>query len=196
MCPGSYHVAVTLATPVAATRLPEPIRRAARKMFLSGERFDMRALADRAGVGRSTLYRYAGDREQLIGEVLWEMAEQIMIDARAAARGTPSQRVVHVMTTLIDVIVANHGLNEFLRREPDVALRVLTSRHGIVQRRVIDHVARLLQEELGDPTDIAWDDLAYALVRVGESFCYADVVCGVTPDPDSARAVLERLLRN
>ena len=37
--------------------------------------------------------------------------------------------------------------------------------------------------------------LAYAIVRIGESFLYADVIADNDPDVDQAVAVIGRLLR-
>ena len=42
----------------------------ARDRFLGGERVEMGALAAELGIGRTTLYRWVGEREDLIEEVL------------------------------------------------------------------------------------------------------------------------------
>jgi hypothetical protein len=38
---------------------------------MSGQRLDMQALARRLRLGRATLYRRAGNREQILDEVVW-----------------------------------------------------------------------------------------------------------------------------
>src|SRR5258708_21436353 len=55
-------------TPVT---IPGPIFAAAVDTFVAGQRLDMRSLARRVGVARATLYRRAGNREQLLDQVLW-----------------------------------------------------------------------------------------------------------------------------
>ena len=54
----------------APVAIPGPIFAAAVDTFLAGQRLDMRSLARRVGVGRATLYRRAGNREQLLDQVL------------------------------------------------------------------------------------------------------------------------------
>ena len=51
--------------------IPGPIFAAAVDTFVAGQRLDMRSLARRVGVARATLYRRAGNREQLLDQVLW-----------------------------------------------------------------------------------------------------------------------------
>src|ERR1700691_703680 len=48
----------------------------ARELFARGERIDMARLADDLGVARTTLYRWTGDRDQLISDVLWAESQQ------------------------------------------------------------------------------------------------------------------------
>src|SRR5262245_27507707 len=55
---------------------PADALRAARRRFLRGQRLDMNELARDLGIGRATLYRWVGGRDQLLGEALWSLAEQ------------------------------------------------------------------------------------------------------------------------
>src|SRR5215207_5843301 len=64
----------------------------ARKQFLAGERVDMQILAARLNVGRTTLYRWVGDREQLLGEMLCELANELLARTAAQATGTGLDR--------------------------------------------------------------------------------------------------------
>jgi Tetracyclin repressor-like, C-terminal domain len=53
-----------------------------------------------------------------------------------------------------------------------------------------------LEEARGNLTlGIDHATLAYAIVRIGESFLYADVIADNDPDVDQAVAVIGRLLR-
>ena len=64
-------------TPVT---IPGPIFAAAVDTFTAGQRLDMRSLARRVGVARATLYRRAGNREQLLDQVLWWRARRLLAD--------------------------------------------------------------------------------------------------------------------
>src|SRR5580698_9322115 len=51
--------------------VPADMFAAAVAAYLAGRRLDMQSLARDLGVGRATLYRRAGNREQLLDEVIW-----------------------------------------------------------------------------------------------------------------------------
>src|SRR5258708_10316150 len=71
--------------------IPGPIFTAAVDTFMAGQRLDMRSLARRVGGARATLYRRAGNREQLLDPVLWWRALPRLagpVRARAHLTGT------------------------------------------------------------------------------------------------------------
>ncbi|MGH3230883.1 MAG: QsdR family transcriptional regulator, partial [Streptosporangiaceae bacterium] len=73
--------------------------------------------------------------------------------------------------------------------EPALALRVLTDPRGRVQTVMVAFIEELLHrdiEEFGLVTLIDPGALAYALVRLGESFLYADVLAARKPDVETA----------
>src|SRR3954451_10921512 len=71
--------------PPAASR--DDVLDAAMYRYLRGRRIDVQAIAAELGVGRATIYRWFGTREDLIGEVLIRAAEPLLADARAKASG-------------------------------------------------------------------------------------------------------------
>src|SRR4051794_37939940 len=71
--------------PPAASR--EDVLQTAMYRYLRGQRIDVQAIAAELGLGRATIYRWFGSREDLIGEVLVEAAEPLLDAARAKARG-------------------------------------------------------------------------------------------------------------
>jgi hypothetical protein len=88
-------------------------------------------------------------------------------------------------------------MHAFLAREREIALRVLTTDRSCVQRNTVEATRALLQAEvdakrLDAPMDVA--DLAYIVVRIGESFLYTDIIAGGRPDPDKARQAIQALL--
>ena len=56
---------------------PADAFRAAREIYMRGERIDMQALAQQLGVSRGTLYRWTGSRERLLVDVVWSYAEEL-----------------------------------------------------------------------------------------------------------------------
>src|SRR5689334_23457734 len=60
--------------PAAASR--NDVLKLATRRYLHGERIDVQAIAAELGLGRATIYRWFGTREELIGEVLVRTAER------------------------------------------------------------------------------------------------------------------------
>src|ERR1700704_1755214 len=71
--------------PAAASR--EDVLAMAMHRYLRGRRVDVQAIAAELGLGRTTIYRWFGSRDELIGEVMIAAAEPLLKDARAGARG-------------------------------------------------------------------------------------------------------------
>src|SRR5687767_8642759 len=71
--------------PPAASR--DAVIEAALYRYLRGRRVDVQAIAAELGLGRATIYRWFGSREELIGEVIFRAAEPLIDAARAGVRG-------------------------------------------------------------------------------------------------------------
>ena len=94
-------MAETIRRPVAADALA-----AAREAFMDGRRIDMGAIAAELGIGRTTLHRWYGTREDLIDGVLCELSSEYFAEARSAARGRGEALVVSVVRSLVTQAVA------------------------------------------------------------------------------------------
>jgi hypothetical protein len=169
----------------------------ARRRWAAGERLDMGTLARALRVSRATLYSWVGNRERLIGEVVWSFAEQGLAQARAAARGAGAAYVLDVFQGFIRLNAEFEPLRRFIAEDPGFALRVLTSKDGPVQQRMIAGCRVLLAEQvtagaLAPALDL--DTLAYVIIRVAESFLYSDLITGHQPDVGKAVEVVRVLL--
>jgi AcrR family transcriptional regulator len=170
----------------------------ARRRWLAGERLDMGALARELGVSRATLYSWVGSKERLLGEVIWSFAEQGVKQAREAATGTGAAYIVDVVEHFTRINAEFAPLRAFISQDPELALRLLTSKQGPIQARMIAVARSLLDEqveagELNPPLDRA--TLAYLMVRVSESFLYSDLITGSEPEVAKAVEVVRLLLR-
>jgi AcrR family transcriptional regulator len=181
------------------TEIPPNIFRAALGTFLEARRLDMRALAAELGMGRATLYRKVGNRDRLLGEVIWYLTRRALarsIESAGALSG--SERIVAVVAHFMSFVNDQPDLRRMLEAEPEAALRILTSKQGPVQRGVAQTLESLIaQEEERGAMRLSIDGstLAYVIVRIGESFLYADVIADHPPDVDTAVDVVSRLLR-
>ncbi len=78
---------------------------------MARQRLDMRSLARRVGVGRATLYRRAGDREQLLDQVLWLRARRLIAgQVRASAHLAGTDRLIAVVGGVVRGIGADRAV--------------------------------------------------------------------------------------
>ena len=181
--------------PPAATR--DEVLAAAMYRYLRGERVDVRAIAHKLGLGRATIYRWFGSREELIGEVLVQAAEPLLDAARAGARGKGGRALLDTFDRFNRSLADAPALRRFVEQEPDAALRIITSRGGVVQPRIVAMITRLIEREAMagryEPP-VESSTLGYAIVRLAEAFLFNDAVVGMRGDVDRLRDVEAALL--
>lgn len=169
----------------------------ARRTFLAGQRVDIQGLVAELGVDRATLFRWAGNRDQLLAEVIWSLAEPTFRRAATEATGTGRERIVDALSRFVRAVTEAEFFAAYIRREPQRALRLLTTKAAEFQYRLVGEIENLLAEEkessgLRYPLPI--HDLAYVITRIAESYVYSDLITGETPDPNKAEAAFSALL--
>ena len=122
--------------------------RRARRTFLAGERVEMGDVAANVGVNRATLFRWVGGRDRLLGEVVWSITEPTLDRLAARPIGTGGARVANLMGDFAATAIGTSQFGMFVRREPQCALRVMTTPSGGVQHRIVDRIASVLAEEV------------------------------------------------
>ena len=173
---------------------------AAARWIQDGRRLDMQGLADELGMSRVTLFRRIGSREALLGKALWLLTQCTLETAAAQWEAERPEGELHTPGTgrYINAIVSEStGLRRLLEDEPALAIRVLTDPHGQVQTGVVAFVEDLLRRdiaEFGLVTIIEPDALSYALIRLGESFLYADVLAARKPDVETVNRLQQALV--
>jgi AcrR family transcriptional regulator len=181
--------------PPAASR--EDVLRVAMHRYLRGRRVDVQAIAAELGLGRTTVYRWFGSREGLIGEVLVRAAEPLLKDARAKARGRGGPALLDTFDRLNRSLVEAPALRQFVEQEREAALRIITSSAGRPQRVMVARIAEMIEEEERagnyDPP-VEPSTLAYAIVRLAEAFLFNDAIAGIRGDVDRLRDVEAAIL--
>jgi AcrR family transcriptional regulator len=172
--------------------------RLARRAFMAGERIDAQGLAAALGVDRTTLFRWVGNRDQLLVTVLTSLADPTLRSAVATAGGAGPERISRVIRLFCQDLIDAPYYRAFLRREPERALRLITTKSSPLQQHVVAAFERLLQQEqdrghLTALPDV--HDLAYLVVRIAESFIYTDLIAGEQPDAAKAETAVAALLR-
>lgn len=183
--------------PSRTDKQSEVIRLAA-QWFREGRRVDLGQLAQASGIGRATLYRWFDGREQVVGEAIWLGIAQAIARVEAAEPVRDRAAFLRSFTRLAHEVRDYPPLAGFAADEPEFAMRVLQSGGSVVQERLIAWVEGWLADLAVPPSDgargVARTDLAYAIVRLAESFLWSDMIIGTPPQPDKATAVVELLL--
>jgi AcrR family transcriptional regulator len=160
----------------------------------------MQGLADDLGVSRATLFRHVGSREALLGAALAVLTDLMLECAAARWESERAPDELHTPGTgryINELVSQSKGLRRLLDDEPALTLRVLTDPLGPVQPRVVTFVESLLRRdiaEFGLVTLAEPNALAYALVRLAESFLYADVLAARLPDVATANRLAQALI--
>lgn len=168
--------------------------------FHAGRRLDVQALAGELGISRVTLHRWVGTREQLITEVLWAATDRALsrILGRLDRSAVPGSVVAELLTVWSYEVLAHPGVRQLQRDELDLFTRLTTRDGSSFQRRLIARVRELLARDraAGHLTiDLDLDDLAFATVRIAETFIHTQAISGEDPDPTRTGRILRALLR-
>jgi AcrR family transcriptional regulator len=169
---------------------------AARRELVETGVLDMGDVARRAQVGRSSLYRLVGDREGLremlvrwMAEVGWERA----LTATGRKRGRA--RLLAVLSAYTRLVAEDPGLLRAIQADPERTLALCTDHRRSVQPFVVDKVEKLLVEHDDDlALTMPRDQVAYAIVKLSESFVYADALAGRGVELSSLDSLVSLLL--
>jgi AcrR family transcriptional regulator len=185
------------AEPATRKATPLDVLARARSRWLAGERIDIGKIAQELGVGRATVFRWVGSRENLYGEVCSELFAKEIERARSKARGHGLARLVDIMEHLLRSLATAKPLRRFVAEDPEFALRVLTSRASPVQHRCTVAIREQIDEAVSGGhlvPALPPDELAYIIVRITESFLYRDVLTGDVADIEAAIRAIRVLL--
>jgi AcrR family transcriptional regulator len=167
------------------------------EVFRSGERVDMAALAADLGVARTTLYRWTGDRDRLLADLIWSELRSLL---SLMVERTPERGVARIRRVADDFLtaLANGGLQPFLAVEGEHGLRLVTDLSGAVRPRIVALLAEYIEREVTDGHYDPPDDpelLADVLVSMGERFLHHGGDPAMNPDLDTARRAIALLVR-
>ena len=157
----------------------------------------MQAIAAELGLGRSTVYRWFGSRERLIGEVLVRAADPLLDAARSEARGRGAAALLDTFDRMNRSLAEAPALRQFLEQERGTALRLITSSAGVVQPHFVARITALIEDEVrAGAYEPAVDPatLGYAIVRLAEAFLYNDAAVGIRGDVERLKEVEAALL--
>lgn len=181
----------------AAGATREQVLERARAHFLECRRVDVRAIAAECGVGRGTLYRWFGSREQLLGEAMLGVVEPRVADARVHVGGRGAAALLDTFDLVYRGLAAAPHVRALIERERDTALAVITSSSGPVHPRMVELTQAMIEAEVErggywPPTNPP--TLAYVLVRLAEGLLFNYAPDDMPKDLDRLREMLAALL--
>lgn len=165
-------------------------------MYLRGRRIDFSALATELGVGRTTVHRWFGTRDDLIADVLGATAVALLEDVAERTEGEGPRALLDTFDRFNRELMEVPALLTFLDKEKDGVSYIVRGDRG-PQPMLVEAIAGMIQDEVDrghyePPVDA--DTMAYAIVRLAQSFLYADSATGVRGDMDQLRRIEAVLL--
>jgi AcrR family transcriptional regulator len=195
----------TLAYRQAMGEAPAPLKptpgdafNAARQRFRAGGKLDMVALAEQLAISRATLYRWTGDRDRLLADILIAEVHDLIGAAITRATGTGVEHLESTIGWFLDTLAGLPALRAFLINESDNGLRMVTSPTGPVRPRIVETVTEVINRETVNghyrppaPPEL----LADGIIALAERYLHNGGDPALNPDPTTARTIAGLLLR-
>ena len=172
------HKSASKATPMDAFLL-------ARKYWINCQRLNLGAMAEELGVSRATLFRWIGNKDLLMGEILWSLYKPSVMKARDECPGQGVEYVVNVFRKVNMTNFHSKPLRHFLQSDGQYALNILSSQNSTFHARMVELNTELLtrQVERGIlKPSMNINSLSYFMVRLGESCIFSEMILGHEPD--------------
>jgi AcrR family transcriptional regulator len=169
----------------------------ATEKWLKGERLDIGRLARQLGVGRTTIFRWVGTREQLYGEVLRKVYARQRKYLLDTARGKGVELLESVVRRNLQALASSGALRKFVEDDPEFAIRLLTSPSCAPQQHSVELELGLLRRVVAEAKlkpQLELHTLAHIIVRIGEAFLYAGTIGGFKPDIEQAVSAIRILV--
>ena len=186
----------------AETAAPKPtpadVFALATERFMAGVKLDARALAVELGVPRATLYRWIGDRERLLADVMWAQLEAVIDASLHRSRTRGARHILAGISALLETIAAAEPLRAFLDHEGARGLALITSPDGGVHPRLVARLVAVIEQEAAAghyAPPATPSELAEGILSVGEHFLYAGLINGFRPDAAAATRLARLMLR-
>lgn len=166
----------------------------AREQFLAGERVEMGTLSEQLGINRTTLYRWVGEREQLVGTLFSALIDEWLEAVRRPDDPQGIEGFLSVIQRFLELGAEFEPLNVFTRREPALALRILCDREGAVTANAEATIRRLL-DELAPDVEVSAPAVR-AIGVVARTLVWANIATDQEPDIEGVVELSRTLLES
>lgn len=171
---------------------------AATELVLRGERIDMGALAAELGVARATLYRWTGDRDRLLADVVWAQMDAALSYADEKISSSGIAHLSDVIGQFMEIVAGSPVLRSLIANEGEHGVRMLLAPAGPFRPRLVARVTAIIdaiarRDGYRPPAPSA--ALADGIVALGERYLHNGGDPSLNPDPATARIIVGLLLR-
>ena len=158
----------------------------------------MVGLAAELGIARGTLYRWTGDRERLLSDILWADLDGLLTTLlrRPPERGRAGIQAIAMR--FLELLTTGDLLVTILRTEGDTAFRLITDPKGRVRPGLVERLAAHIQQEVDEGFYRPPEEphlLAEGMITIGERFLYNGGNVSANPDPATAYRIMSLLIR-
>lgn len=169
--------------------------RLARRHYLAGERVDMQSLAAELGIGRTTLYRWVGDRDSLISEVLSGMVTEVIRKSIEDAGHDGLERSIDGFRRFMITSAGFAPLRNLIQNEPELGLRVMLAPGSAVSIAIIREVTAEFERARPEWPQAKAAELADVLTQIGMAYEWGNIAVRSEPEIDRAVRAMEMLVR-
>jgi AcrR family transcriptional regulator len=166
----------------------------AQAAFVSGDRLELGILADRLSIGRTTLYRWFGTREQLLERVLVRLTREFSTAVQAELQLNGIDRVLEFTRHMINATIGFEPAQAFVAREPQLALRLLIGEHGAVHHAIVEEILSVLAQSSLVEDIPGLEDRINVAVQVGTALQWATFAIGDQPDTQRVVDIVQMLI--
>lgn len=173
---------------------PQDALELATATHLAGQRVDMGGLARELGVGRATLYRWFGSREELLEQMLLARAGTFIDFARRQARGEGDERLVEVIQVMVRAAAEARPVRWLIEREPTLALRILAGERGRLHGLLVEESMRDLAQTRGEAQAELLRDRVDATIQLTTALLWVAIAIGEEPPVARIEGLTRELL--
>ena len=172
-----------------STAKREQLLQAARQTWVETNQLDMGALAQQLGIGRATIFRWAGSRDALLAEVIWSFHQPDIEAALTKSKLRGAELLAHLCRCSMQAALEFEPMRRWSESDPEYALKILNSEQNVIFQRATAFTEQVLLREQAEgyiQPMMPLTELARLLVRIETSFLFSDLACGQPPSIDSA----------
>jgi AcrR family transcriptional regulator len=170
--------------------------RLARRHYLARERIDMQSIASELGIGRTTLYRWVGDRDNLISEMLSGMVVEVIRETAQDAKGRDIDRVIDGMRRFMETSARFEPLRHLVQTEPELGLRVMLAPGSGVSRAIRAELRSVIEEARPGWSEEKVEEISDVLTQVGMAYEWGNIAVRSEPEIERALRAMELVLRS